>query len=418
MSDDTTPATGSSQPPPGGGYRPSEDAPPRPTYNPGYVPPPTMVMAPPPPQGGNFKRGFGLGAGLGLGLLIAGVVMSVIGGLISMAMLGAAVATLGPASADSATQRVETVWGNDSAATSETVRAVVISGPIMAEGGDGMGLTAATYGYEVANYLDQLTTDDGKGVVLLVNTPGGSINGSKAIADAVKRYESRTKQKVIAYVRGMSASGGMYAMAGASEIIADHGTLIGSIGVIFGPFKRYKDVVATGSTILEPGVTTTGGITQEYLSQGKGKDFGNPFRDMTAEERASLTKGLENEYGAFVNWVSEARGIPADKIRNELGAYIFDPVTAKQKGLVDQIMGPDEAFRHMASEFGIEADKMRVVRPKAPSALESLLGAEARVYGQSLPLADRGRDAIVTASLCSASPQTLAFHGSLKEFCG
>ena len=379
--------------------------------------PPIFYAPPAPPaSGGSFKKGFGLGAGLSVGLALGGIALSIVGGIVSMLMLGALLAAAQGASATTAIERTETVWGPDTATPENTVRAISISGAIMADAASsGLGLTSATSGYEVATLLDSLTPEQSKGVVLLINTPGGTINGSKAIGDAINRYEQRTGQKVIAYVRGMSASGGMYSMASATEIIADYGTLIGSIGVIFGPFTRYKDVVATGSTLFESGVTTTGGITQEYLSQGKGKDFGNPYREMTEEERKTLTNGLTIEYDDFVNWVAQERKISADMIRNELGAYLFDPKTAQEKGLVDKVMGPDEAFRHIAASMGIEPDKMRVVRPAAPSAWQTLLGAESRIFGQIDAAASGAK---VTSALCAETPQPLVFHGSFKSICG
>ena len=162
---------------------------------------------------------------------------------------------------------------------------------ILADSGDGSTLTGGTYGYEIASQLDALKSEDAAGLLLLVNTPGGSINGSKAMADAIERYQQRTGKKVVVHVQGMSASGGMYAMAGADEIIADYGSLIGSIGVIFGPFEQYKDVKATTGTLFTEGYVTTGGIEYGYLTEGKDKDFGNPFREMRAEERAVLQAG-------------------------------------------------------------------------------------------------------------------------------
>ena len=54
-----------------------------------------------------------------------------------------------------------------------------------------------------------------------------------------------------------------------------------------GPFQRFRDVTGIPGSLLEPGVTTEGGITEEYLSRGRGKELGNPYRDMTDEERAA-----------------------------------------------------------------------------------------------------------------------------------
>ena len=382
------------------------------------APPPPMTVpipVPPPRPEGGFKRGFGLGAGAGLGLGtalgIAGIISSLVLGLM---MIGAAAAVQGVNTAER--QPMETIWGSPSAAN--TLRAISISGPIMADGGDGVALAAATYGYEVAAMIDALEDADAAGLLLLINTPGGSVNGSRAIADAVSRYQERTGNKVVAHVQGMSASGGMYAMAGVDEIIADHGSLIGSIGVIYGPFSRYRDVTAITGTAFEPGVVTAGGITQEYLTQGRDKDTGNPYRDMTEEERAVLTGGMANVYDDFVQWVSQSRGIPVATIKDELGAHIFDPKTAIANGLIDAEMGIEEAYRRAAEVAGVDPDQTKVVAPAVPGLLEQLLGVEARVYGQAPALEASISPARVTASLCSTTPTVLLFHGSLASICG
>jgi protease-4 len=343
------------------------------------------------------------------------LVLGVIGAML-MALIGAGMSAALSQPQTSA-GRLTTVWGPAAATPANTVRAIPISGAIMADGGDGISFGAATYGYEIARTIDALEAKDAAGITLLINTPGGTINGSRAIADAVERYQARTGRKVVAYVRGLSASGGMYAMAGADKIIADHGSLVGSIGVIFGPFSRYKDVTGITGTFIEAGVETTGGITQEYLTQGEGKDFGNPFRDMTGKERRTLMAGLEVEYENFVGWVSKHRNIPAERIRSDLGAYIYDGRTARQKGLIDEQLGQDEAFRDMATVMGLDPNKARFAQT-APSGLwESLFGIESRIYGYA-PQLPAGTPVKVTSVLCTGAPQPLLWHGPLTSACG
>lgn len=389
---------------------PAQQAPSGPPAPPG----PVFVPAQPPKQPGSFKRGFGLGAGAGLGAGGVLLILGVIGSLLSALIFGAAAAAAGQA-AGPRVAALQTVWGSDTADRANTVLAIPISGAIMADGGDGLALTASTYGYEVARTIDALTADDAAGLVLLMNTPGGTINGSRAIADAVERYQARTGKKVVAYVQGMSASGGMYAMAGADKIIADHGSLIGSIGVIFGPFERYKDVVATSGSLLESGVTTTGGITQEYLTQGTGKDFGNPFRDMTEQERKVFSQGIANEYQAFVEWVAKHRNIPAATITDQLGAFIFDPKTALTNKLIDAQLGPDEAFTDAVTLMGLDPATARIAQRAAPTALEQLLGASSRIYGYGAA-APSGTKA--SSVICAGAPQPLLWHGPVTSHCG
>jgi protease IV len=387
---------------------------PAPWPSPAFMPARAPQMARPVRPPGPFRRGFGLGAGAGAGaglsVLVVGTVLSLVTGLI-LAGVGLAV------SANPSDPAVVTVWGSPSA--TKTLRAVDVKGPILTDVDGGALLSGGTYGYEVARMIDNLDADDAEALVLRISTPGGTITGSKAIADAIDRYKQRTNQLVFAHVQGLSASGGMYAMAGADDIRADHGSLLGSIGVIFGPFARYRDVTAIDGGLFGGGVTTSGGIEQFYLTQGRGKDVGNPYRDFTAEERAILTTGLENEYAAFVRHVSVNRGIPAEAVRDDLGAHLYDNATAEQKQLIDGTMGVDEAYRHFATAAGLDPASTRVVAATRPSALLSLLGSERRVPGQALPVEQvPGVRPITAAALCGPGTTVLVYSGDPQAECG
>lgn len=399
---------------------PAERVPAPPVTGPQATPPrPVATSVAPPPRPGRpaprvenrdkpFFRGFGTGIGVALGV---GAVMLALT-LFSAIAFGLAGRLAGIGSDNTSTLTTH-VWGP--ATASNTVLALNISGAI--DGAGGSMLTTGTYGYEIADQLDALEADDYAGVVLLMDTPGGSIYGSRAIADAVVRYQERTDKKVVAYVQSMSASGGMYSMAPADLIISDYGTMVGSIGVIFGPFERYREVTGLTGNILTSGVMTEGGITSEYLTQGTGKDFGNAWREMTDQEREVYTHGLEVEYAQFVDFVSEHRGIPADTIRNDLGAFMFDPTTAVEKGLVDEIMGRADAFRRTAELGGFDPNDTKVISPAAPSGLAALLGAEARVPGHNIPISATA-GLRPTSQICTGSPTVLAYAGDFRAVCG
>ncbi|SDL33713.1 S49 family peptidase [Tessaracoccus oleiagri] len=387
------------------GPTPQWQQPAPPASRPGYAP------APPKPRSG-FGRGFGTGMGFALGL---GAVM-VVGSIVAFLMALASLATMSVSTpAGVAATEVATIWGDPDAEGS--LRAIDIAGAIMADSSDGALLGSGTYGYEVASTIDSLTTDDSAGLVLLVNTPGGSIPGSKAIADAVTRYQERTGQPVLVHVASMSASGGVYATATADEILADHGALVGSIGVLSGPFQQYTNVTAIGSTILTAGIEAES-ITQEYLSAGKGKDFGNPFRAMTEEERTRWLEMLDYEYGQFVSHVAEHRGIDEATIRDEMGAGMFANNKSLEYGLIDGVMGRDEFFRHAAETAGLDPDDTRVDAFTYPQSFWSgLLGIE-RIYGES-PVAAQGSGVTPSLSQAICGPTSvLAYHGPLTAVCG
>jgi protease IV len=382
---------------------PAPDAPP-PAWRPGPPPPPL----PPRREPGPFRRGFALGFGVSLG---AGVVLGVValGLAVLMVLTLVGLTAVGDDSTPSG-PTTETVWG-DAAAPARLI-AVPVTGVILGGASDGATFGGSTYGYDVADTIDELETGDADGLVLELNTPGGTIYGSRAIADAVERYQKRTGNQVMAYVQGMSASGGMYAMAGADQIVADHGSLVGSIGVVMGPFQRFRDVTGIPGSLLEPGVTTEGGVTEEYLSRGRGKDFGNPYRDMTEEERAVLGAGLDREYGEFVNWVAQARGIPPQTIVDQLGAFLYDGYTAVDRGLVDRVLGREEAYRYAAEMNGVDPDETRVDRMVGPGFLESFLAAQAPDSGAGAVAVEPGRSVV-----CAGAPLVLAYHGELSAAC-
>lgn len=376
--------------------------------------PPQPYFPPPRREPGPFSRGFGLGAGAGLGAGVALLVITLVGSVISTLMLlgfAGAAAGLG-AGAETQT----TLWGN--ATAKKKIQAIDISGVIQTDGSSGLALTAGTYGYEIAQRFDRLRATDADAVVLIMNTPGGAPAGASAMADAIERYQQRTGKKVFAFVQDQAASAGVYTMAGVDEIVAGKSSLIGAIGVISGPFLQYNDVVATSGTLLESGVTTRGGITGGYMSAGKNKDFGSPWRPMNESERVGWQAVLDNEYATFVSWVSKGRDIPEATIREQLGASIFDAGTAQKLGLVDAVMNRDEAFRHFAEVAGLDPNDTRVVVPAAPTLAARLLGAEARVLGHA-PAAQpvAGQPARATASFCS-SLVPMAYHGSLASLCG
>ncbi|MDO5067152.1 MAG: S49 family peptidase [Propionibacteriaceae bacterium] len=377
-----------------------------------YYPPPVV---PPAPRSENprpgFRNGLGVGTGIGLGLMAGVIVLSTISGLFMLIAVGLLTRDITSAGASTS---LSTVWGSPTA--TGRLRAISISGTILTDAGDGNLLSAGTYGYEIAAQLDELTKEDAAGVVLLVNTPGGSITGSRAISDAVTRYKERTGQPVLVHVEGISASGGVHSTATATEIIADHGAMIGSIGVIMGPLVEYRDVVATGSTVFTPGVTTTGGITQRYLTAGTGKDFGNPYRAATEEENARMQAIIDGNYQAFVSHVATNRGIPEETIRNELGAHIFSAEEAVANGLADKVMGREEFFQHAATTAGLDPSNTVVESVGKPTALQTLLGAK-RAWGVSQPLAELGQGAVVSPTLCSAT-RPMVFAGDVRAVCG
>jgi len=400
-------------------------------------PPPGPPGRPPsPPADGRGPYGWysgpvpvrGLVARESLGQAIGRTVVTTLAALVAagVAVLAvvvlAAVTIAGVAGQAAPSGELTTTFVAGDEGNRNTLLAIPITGVILGED-DGAGsllsvLAGVTYGYDVKADLERAAArrETIKAVVLELDTPGGTVVGSRAIADAVTAFRERTGRPVVAYVRGRSLSGGMYAMAGADRIVADHGTLVGSIGVVFGPLPRYRNVVAVDGGLLGGGVETTGGITEEYITAGRSKDIGNPYRDLTDEERRSLQRTVDVSYGRFVDHVAAGRSISAESIRSDLGALLFDEETALTNGLVDEVGNRDEAYARAAELAGLDPGNWQVVRRVRPGGGLFGLGARLAGWAGDDGKAAAGRTDPATA-LCARGPLLLAYHGTLPATC-
>lgn len=265
-----------------------------------------------------------------------------------------------------------------------------------------------TAGYNVKQQLYAAADDDLiKGVVLEFNSPGGTIYGSRAIADGVKYYKEKTKKPVYAYVGGMAASGAYWAAASTDKIMADFGSDVGSIGVVMGPFEYYNTPLAQDDGLLGGGIVTQKGIESTTISAGKSKDFGNPYRKLTAEEVAALQKSVNNEYDSFVQYVSKQRNIPEATLRNTIGAMAYDNKTAQEYKLIDQTANRNDTYQALAKAADIEDDFYVVREEPAPSFVESLLTSALRKPEKQVKIGDA----------CALTRVTLAYHGDVAAFC-
>ena len=283
-----------------------------------------------------------------------------------------------------------------------------------ADNNSAMDWLGVTYGYDLKDILAEAAEQEEiKGVLLHMQTPGGTIFGSRAIFDGVEAYQAATNKPVIAYIEGLSASGGVMAMVGADEIYADHGSMIGSIGVIGGALMYFDKPVATEGGLLGGGIETTGGIEQTVIVAGRGKDFGNPFRRPTEEEIQTLQQGVDNEYADFVSHVAANREMDETVIREQMGALIFDNKQAESYGLIDGTLNREDTIAKLA-ELAKVGDDYQLVRPHDETdsfwwSLLSLFSTESTVAKSRRHL---GQDICDTALRLP-----LVYHGDPLKLC-
>ena len=161
-----------------------------------------------------------------------------------------------------------------------------------------------------------------QGVLLKVNSPGGAVAPSVEIAYAIK--ELREIKPVVAYASGVMASGSYYASIWADSIVANPGSMIGSIGVIM----QSVDASELMSKI---------GVKTQTVKIGTYKESGTPTRQWTQEERAELEKITQNTYDMFVSDVANARNLKTEDHSLYADAHIFTASQAKEVGLLDAV---------------------------------------------------------------------------------
>lgn len=182
-----------------------------------------------------------------------------------------------------------------------------------------------------------------KGIVLRIDSPGGAVGASQEIYDEVRRT-SKVKP-VVASMGSVAASGGLYVSLGAGKIVANPGTLTGSMGVIL----KFANLEGLFDKI---------GYKNEVVKSGRLKDIGSPSRPMTEEERQMLQGMIDNVQEQFVQAVSESRSLPVAEVRKIADGRIFSGQQAKEYGLVDQLGNFSDAVMLAAELAGIKSDKM------------------------------------------------------------
>jgi protease-4 len=221
----------------------------------------------------------------------------------------------------------------------------------------------------VEQIKDFARRDDIKAVVVRIDSPGGSVGPSQEIYREIQRL--REHKRVVASMGAVAASGGYYIAAGAEKIVANPGTITGSIGVI-AEFVNVQELL------------TKIGLKGDVIKSGKFKDAGSPLREMTPEERALIQGLLDDVHRQFVEAVARGRSLDASVVSALADGRVFSGEQAKKNGLVDELGGLSDAIEMVAKLSGLEPDP-EVVYAEKPfgSVLRHLMqeGAEGALSG-------------------------------------
>ncbi len=176
-----------------------------------------------------------------------------------------------------------------------------------------------------------------QGIILDINSPGGSPVASAEIARAV----SEAKKPTVAVIREVGASGAYWVAASADYVIANEVSVTGSIGV-FASYLQYGELLNRFN------------VTYERFVAGEHKDMGSPYRKMTTEEKARYQHVLDIMYKVFVREVAKGRNLDADYIQGLATGEIYLGIEAIDLGLIDALGGRQEGYAYLENQLGIE----------------------------------------------------------------
>lgn len=235
----------------------------------------------------------------------------------------------------------------------------------------------------VPEILDLADDDDIDGLILRVNSGGGSAFASEQIWEALQQYKTMTGNPFYVSMSDYAASGGYYISCGADKIYAEPLTLTGSIG-IFGLIPNARGLL-----------TDKLGLTTSTVSTNPGGFPPTIFEPMTEKQRTSMQSYVERGYELFVSRVAAGRHMKPEQVKLIAEGRVWDGTEALKNKLVDKLGGLEAALKDMASQLNVETytverypevpDKlldivMKMSTDVESSALERALGEDMKLY--------------------------------------
>ncbi len=196
---------------------------------------------------------------------------------------------------------------------------------------------------KVLEYLKTVEEKKFPALLLRIDSPGGTVGDSQEIYSALKRLQTKNV-KIVASFGNISASGGVYIGMGAEHIVANPGTITGSIGVILrgNNLERLLDKV---------------GVSFKVIKSGPYKDILAFDRQLTEPEEVILQQLIDSSYLQFVQTVADARKLPVETVKTFADGRIFTGEQALALGVVDRLGTEEDARRWTAELVGLDPEK-------------------------------------------------------------
>lgn len=229
-----------------------------------------------------------------------------------------------------------------------------VKGEITAEGD--------TYNQQfILNQINEAKNDsDNKAILLMLDTPGGSVYECDEVYNKLLEYKKETKRPIYAYCESMCASAGYYIASTADAIYANRNSLVGSIGVITGQF------VDATQLLDDLGVKIT------TVHSGANKLMGAMYEAPTEEQIAIMQSISDEYYAQFVGVVADGRGMTTEQVKALADGRVYSASQCKANGLIDEIGTIDDMDKHIKKVVGENVRFYHEVYEQSPYA--SLLG--------------------------------------------
>src|SRR6202171_3246687 len=206
-----------------------------------------------------------------------------------------------------------------------------------------------------------------KAIILHINSPGGGVAASEEIYREVRRIREEKKKRIVVSIETVGASGAYYVAAASDKIYADHGSIVGSIGVI-AQWVNYGDLLKWAK------------LKDIVLKTGEFKDTGNPSRDLTPAEHAYMQSLIDNMFGQFVQAVADGRSMKFGDVKAIANGKVWTGEQAKSMKLIDEIGDFEAAVADTAKSVGIKGEPSLVHPDKDRRTLLDLVLGDVSQY--------------------------------------
>ena len=244
--------------------------------------------------------------------------------------------------------------------SNNNITIINLNGPIIDDSSNFIGFQYSNIinPKKVSDYLNEIVEKKPKVIIFKINSPGGTVSASNKIYNIIDNFKRKNDIEIIFYTDYLLTSGGYWMALSGDSIIADYGSILGSIGVSSPQWIFFNEPISISTGYLGEKIDTNKGIEIYSQNAGKSKDLFNPFRRPTKDELNHLNALTSNIYEDFISLVSKKRKIEKSTLKNEIGALIFDTKLAKMNYIIDDVLEFETLIKNIKIKYDFKNYKV------------------------------------------------------------